>query len=138
MSLESHRIQAEGTLKAFMTANYPQIPIQYEEVPFVQPDGPFVAIFLAEGESFRANLGAGYRVVFPGFVQVDFVQPTNRGKTVPNTIIEQIGQLFEEKDLVLNDGARLLYRTPSYSPGPTLPGWYRRMLRVDFERHETR
>jgi len=136
MSLETHRAQVEQAVSTLMAAQAPVIPVHYENIPFNQPDGPFVAVFILNGDSFRANLGNKYTVKHPGLIQIDVMFPENTGTKGANALAETIGLFFQEKDLMLSDQARVIYRTPSYTTLPANSGYYRRSVRVEFVRHE--
>lgn len=136
MSLETHRVQVEQLVKNTMAAQFPNIPVHYENVPAAQPDGPFVAVFILTGNSFRANLGNRYTVKHPGLVQIDVLYPENTGTKGANTLAEVLGLAFQEKDVMLSDQARVIYRTPSYTPMPDSGGFYRKSVRIEFVRHE--
>jgi hypothetical protein len=136
MSLETHRVQVEQAIKTLMDAQVPPVPVHFENVSFNQPDNFFVAAFILNGDSFRANLGTNYVVKHPGLIQVDVLAPENGGTKRANTLAETIGLWFQEKDILLSDQARVIYRTPSYTTLAANGGFYRRSVRVDFVRHE--
>lgn len=136
MSLETHRVQVEQAVKNYMTANYPAVPVKYENVPFNQPDGPFVAVYVMSGDSFRANLGGNYRVRHACLIQIDVLVPVDKGTKDANNMAEGLGLLFQEQDVLLSDGARVIYRTPTYETMSNQGGFYRKMVRIGATRDE--
>jgi len=136
MSLEAQRAYVEQHVADFMAANYVGVPVAYENVPFVQPDGVFGSLFIMEGQSFRANLGKTYVIRHPGIIQFDAYQPENTGTSTVKVLAEAIGDLFKERGVNLSDGSRLVFRTPSLLPSPQAKGFARQMVRVGYYRDE--
>jgi Bacteriophage related domain of unknown function len=115
MSKESMRAYVETRVKNLMAANYPTTPIQYDNVPFIQPKSEhYIAIHILDGESFQANLGNSFRERHPGVLQIDVLAPRDMGTKLQNQIAKTIGTAFTALNDRLSDGASVVFRTPSY------------------------
>lgn len=136
MSQNTHRAQVEQAVQALMAAEYPTVPVKYENVSFTQPDGPWVAVTTISGTSFRTDLGSKYTVRYSGIVQIDVLVPEDTGTRLCNEISEKLALLFQEKEFRLEDGARVIYRTPDYRAFPDQRGFYRRIVSIGFSRDE--
>jgi len=116
MSLETQRSFVESRLASFMAANYPTTPVAYPNVPFNQPDGPFVELGGGDGQSFRANLGSQYTVRHLGVLTLSVHVPENTGMVFANGLSQALGDHFQERDHTLSDGARLTFRAAGPRP----------------------
>jgi len=136
MSLQTQRAFIETRIRDFMAENYPLVPVAYFNAAFEQPDGPFVAVYIMDGDGFRANLGRRYIVRHPGVLQIDVHQPENTGSVFINDICDALKPLFQEKSFQLSDGAKLVFRAFAAPPAPQSRGFARTMLRCNYYRDE--
>jgi len=136
MSLQTQRAFVEARVQNFMAENYPLVPIAFFNAPFSQPDGPFIAVYLMDGDGFRANLGARYVVRHPGVLQIDVYQPENSGSVLMTQLCDGIAPLFQEQKFQLADTAKLTFRAFAYPPAPVARGFARTMMRCNYYRDE--
>jgi len=136
MSLETQRKLIETRLRDYMVANHPTIPVAYGNAPFSQPDGVFVAVEIKEAGAVRANLGPNYTVRLDGNVEITVYQPENTGISAANTIAAGLGRHFQERDHLLEDGARLTFRAASYPPAGDRRGFTGVVVKLPYFRDE--
>lgn len=137
MSLDLFRRLVETRISTFMASNYPSVPVKYQNVEFIQPDGIFLSVSPLEGEAFRTNLGTPYIVRHPGLLQIDVLLPENTGTSQASLIAKALGDHFREKDLTLDNGDRAVFRVPSYPYSEDKRGYSRIMIRIPYHRDET-
>ena len=76
--------QHQSVETLFMTAvaagPYASAPIKFENAPFKQPETPWFALTLLDGNSFSTNLNPGKKIDrHVGIVQVDILVPELTG-----------------------------------------------------------
>ena len=136
MSMESHRVWFETTLAAGMAAHYPAVPICFENAPFRQPETEWIAAFLLDGPSYQIEIGVPSRDRHVGLVHIDVLAPLNTGTSRANALAEFVGNLLRQREVILNDGAQLRMRAPSYQRAGVQNGFYRIIVKVGYWRDE--
>ncbi|WP_170240820.1 phage tail terminator-like protein [Rhodoligotrophos appendicifer] len=119
-----------------LAAALPDTPTHWANQLFAQPDGLFLSVSMNDGESLRANLGAQFTVRHVGRLEVTVFVPQDTGTRALYLAGETVGRTFQELGANLPDSARLLFRTPSYSDGGTVGGFYTLVVRIPYLRDE--
>lgn len=112
------------------------IPVKYDNIPFVQPDTVWGAVCIIDGKSAIVNLGTLKVDRHVGFVQFDVMVPQNTGTRQAAQLAEQFGKLFRDKIVSLDDGAKVVFKSPQFITLGISNGFYRMCCRVAYWRDE--
>jgi hypothetical protein len=138
MSLEAQRVWVETLFKNQIGAQYPAVPIKFENAHFIQPETPWVALFILDGSAFQTELGVQTVDRHTGLVHVDVLVPQHTGTSRANTIAEFVGNVFRRQTATMSDGAVVRFRVPSMTKLGEQSGFYRLVCRIPYIRDEVR
>ena len=138
MSRDAHNKSFETTVASALAGTYPNVLIQYDNVPLEQPDGPWVATCLMDGRGRQMELGPVTTDRHVGFIQIDVLVPQLTGTAVCSQIAEFLGNAFRRQTVFGSDGCRIIYQVPQYITRGNNKGFYCICVRVPYWRDEPR
>lgn len=112
-------------------------PVMYENQPFTQPAGIFLALTILVSGSRQASLKTTatlYRTL--GNVQVDVYAPENKGTADARKLADKITRLFLNKNLTTTDGDLMSFGVPSITILGNRNGRYRIAVTCPYRRDE--
>ncbi len=136
MSLEHLRIYSQSRLLTAMNAQYPAIPIQFDNAPFVQPDTMWGGFSIMDGNSKIVSLGTQKVDRHVGFVQFDVLAPQNSGTAVATQVAEFVGRTFRDVITQLPDQSKVVFKSPQFISRGMQNGFYRMCMRCAYWRDE--
>ena len=119
MSQTLIRAAFESRLATWAAAQSPALPIAYENVPFTQPDGPYLKSYLLPAKTTSETLDRLHRH-YMGVYQVSLVMPQSTGPGAAQLLVSALDALFPIQTPLLQGGISVVILQPM-SAGPSIP-----------------
>lgn len=92
---EEFRKSIETRFKSEFGLLYPAIPVQYDNIPFKQPEnGPWGAFTFRQNPAQQKTIGRHFVVRTTGFIQIDITVPEDTGLTTGRKIADAAADIF--------------------------------------------
>jgi Bacteriophage related domain of unknown function len=125
---ETQKRFAEG----FVSGSEPLFPIQYENHPFMRPDGaPWGRFLMREGQRANATVGNDLKRT-PGFVMVQFFLPEDTGTKPAADAADKMAEIFDDTTITGTWGAIQFFSVGKQNVGKTDDGFYQVNISVEF------
>ena len=137
MYIEEFRAAAAASFNTQFASVYPSIPIQWENLPFEQPDGlPYVSFMVGDGMGREAEIGTGTKVErYTGQVRIMVHVPKDQGSKLSNEIAQVAARIFIRQALTgVNWATRFTRGTRVREV--TAGEWCVRTIDIAYERDE--
>lgn len=137
MYIEEFRAAAAARFNSLFPASYPLVPIQWENLPFEQPDGePYVSFMTSDAGGREAEIGTGTKTErWVGQIRIMVHVPKDQGSKEQNEIAQTAVRIFYRQSLAgVNWTAKFTrsVRTNEVTAGE----WCVRTLDIAYERDE--
>jgi hypothetical protein len=107
------RKSCEHRLSQYLQSRTPPVHFSFDNTKANKPAGkPYVEMTIIEGKSRRANLGGKRTVRHVGVLQIDVLYPKDTGMGSVEELATACSKLFDEWSTILDDNARLNFKTP--------------------------
>lgn len=137
MSIPTMRKAVESRLYNHLQAQVPPVHFTFENTKDRKPaEAPYVEMDILEGKSRRANLGGQRTTRHVGVLQIDVLYPKDTGKGPVEQIATGCADLFDEWSAILDDNARLNFRTPVIKGMGTKAEFVRVVVSIPYWRDE--
>lgn len=92
---EDFRKFIEGRFASEFGILYPAVPVEYDDVPFKQPEnGPWVSFTFRENPAKQVSIGRKFVIRTTGFIQIDVMYPAETGRTKYRKIADAAAEIF--------------------------------------------
>lgn len=137
MYLEEFRAAAAARFNTQFSAAYPTTPIEWDNLPFEQPDGEIYASFrVVEAVGREAEIGTGTKTErYTGMLRIGIHIPKDQGTKSGNAVIQTAARIFFRQSLLgVNWTAKFTrgIRVREVSAGE----WCVYMIDINYERDE--
>jgi hypothetical protein len=131
------RKAVESRLYNHLQNQVPPIHFAFDNTKSRKPsEAPYVEMAILEGKSRRANLGGKRTVRYVGVLQIDVLYPKDTGMGDVERIATSCAGLFDEWTTILDDNARLNFKTPVLKDLGTKSEFVRIAVSVPYWRDE--
>lgn len=130
MSWEAERNAIESRL----AANWTTTPIRYENVPFRETVGPYIALFILDGEGEQISLGTPALRRWPGVIKIQVFVPQDTGTKLARTYADILGILFDRAQFSSGNSGTIRCRVPSILHVGVTNGWDQINVTIPFVR----
>lgn len=120
----------ESRLQAAWTAT----PIRFENVPFVETDQPYVALFILDGEGQQISAGTVALRRWPGLIIVQVFERPDSGTQGIRTWADSLAAIFDRQQFSSGNSGLIRCRIPSIVPIGIREGWFQLNVTVPFIR----
>jgi hypothetical protein len=111
----------------------PEVKIKLENVLFEQPDAPWVALHVIEGDSIQAELSTNPIERAIGIVQIDIFIPEDDGTSIGQKLAWDAGKAFDRWEVRLTNEATSYFKTPErFNDLGTSNGFLHMAVRIPF------
>lgn len=135
MSENSMRKWIENRLIDNMAVDHPTVGVKIPNVKF-DPGSAYVCYYILGGESQQITLGESAQIRHVGVIQFDAFVEQDTGLGTLNDLADYLGSLFQRTSGNLDDGDRLVLRTPVYKYMGEDDGYSRKVVTIPFYRDE--
>lgn len=125
----------DAYLQTKMTADYPTIPVQYENTESPDTKDTFVQTFFIPGDAFPAAIGQTALKRHPGVYQVNVFTPRDIGGGEGTQLAAAIGEYFQRKNFTLSEGV-LRFRDYTVQGRGEINGRYKVEMRIGYQYDE--
>ncbi len=138
MSKETLRAYCATTLDAAMAANYPAVPVKYENAEFRQPKTMWMEFGLMEVTNpVRASTGTRTRFQrHYELVAMVINIPENTGTREGSLLAEYVKNLFEDQNVALPSNEALSFKVGKITPNGLVNGFYQLVVTIPLWRDE--
>lgn len=112
------------------------VPLEFENVRFEAPNTHYVSLHILDGRSHQAEIVRNSVVRHPGVLQLDVMAPEDETSKYLDQLSLFVGKLFERQSFILDDGARLVFRTMSEQYIGKMDGFCRNVVSIPYYRDE--
>lgn len=119
--IEKALIAAYRTFDSTTPCGYPNAPLADED----KPDGLWVQLHNIRASSSPVTIGASGEDDHPGFMQVDFNYPVNKGTGALYAKADALAAAFPAGRPLLSNGQYVHVTRTSLGPGRVVGGYYR-------------
>ncbi len=110
--------------------------IKWANKAFSEPNVPWIAVFVLEGEGQVATLGTPHQRRHAGVVSCQIFDKENQGENTIDSLADQIEARFINagSQIVMSPTETITFDQPSLTAGQTVNGWRQKNLQIPFYR----
>lgn len=133
MSIEAARAHFSAAVTSAWNAQYPAIPISYENRKFAQsPQTAWMDFNIVTVDRSRKNVGVTRFVRTEGLVVLEIYVPEDTGSKTLYEMADFIGQAMEEKNYPLGESRNATTMTSKSRHDGMMNGFYRQTVLIPF------
>jgi hypothetical protein len=109
-------------------------PIVWGNVPFAEQTGPYVALFILDGEGHQVSLGTPALRRWAGVIIVQIFVEQDTGTKLARQYADTIGAIFDRAQFSYGSSGTIRCRIPSITPVGIENGWFQINVEIPFIR----
>jgi len=113
MSFNQFRARVEGDLASKFGQDYPDIPVNFPNTPYIDgTTGRVASLAYVDEDSFTASIGGRKVKRFPGIIQIDIIVTVDTGAGEAVEIAEKVASIFDSEEISIAPDHDVTFKVP--------------------------